>query len=205
MSEATLTATVPEQAPQPGAIVFADLGTDEPQLAIVSDLHGSGTARIATVFSPGSDEVMTRLISCSALTAAARELDTAEQELSRRLSLRLVAEVRDQAERMREQVGAAHRKIASMRAYAIDKHLDGTICRDGLNDFLEAHDLDLYQPRYIGRVSVSFDVEAYDADDEYEATQTMRNCVEVSSDDGEASITSGLDVVVSDVRPLAEG
>lgn len=37
-------------------------------------------------------------------------------------------------------------KVHQIRDYAIDKHRDGTICRDGLNAFLKHFDLAIYDP-----------------------------------------------------------
>jgi len=83
--------------------------------------------------------------------------------------------------------------------------LDGTICREGLNDFLAAHDLDLYQPRHRAQVTITLDVEVDGADDPYEATQEIRGCIEVSSnDDGDVWITSGPDLTISDVQLLSD-
>lgn len=48
----------------------------------------------------------------------------------------------------------------------MDKHQDGTICRPGLNEFLEAFGLPLFQPRVRVRytLSGSYDVEGSDDD-----------------------------------------
>jgi len=102
---------------------------------------------------------------------------------------------------VREQADAAHRKIDSMRAYAIGKHLDSTICREGLNDFLAAHDLDLYEPRYTARVTATFDVEVYDAGNDYAATSMIRDRIEINSEDeDEVRITYNGGLDVSDVQ-----
>jgi hypothetical protein len=61
----------------------------------------------------------------------------------------------------------AHEQVLSdIRAYAVDKHLDGDICRDGLNAFLTAFGLPVFQPRVRVRytVSGSYDVEGSDDD-----------------------------------------
>lgn len=64
------------------------------------------------------------------------ELDTWQWALAQRFTVQLAAEVRDRTQQLqsslaqvRDEVGDARRKIDSMRAYAIDKHLDGTICK----------------------------------------------------------------------------
>lgn len=89
-----------------------------------------------------------------------------------------------------------------MRAYAIGKHLEGEICRDGLNGFLAAHDLDLYEPRYTARVTLSFDVEV-GAEDSDDADSIICDCIEAtSSDDNQAHITWDHGTTISDLHPI---
>lgn len=203
MSEATLTAAIQGQALQPGAVVLAELGGDQPQLAMVTDLPRNDVAQIITVACPGSDELIPRIVTRSSLQASLRDLDAGQQQLTRRLTIRLAADARDRTEQMREEASAAHQKIDSMRAYAIEKHLDGTICREGLNDFLTAHDLDIYRPSHRAQVTVRLDVQVNGADDQYEADAMTRNCIEVSSnDEDDVWITTEPDLTVSDVQPL---
>jgi hypothetical protein len=155
--------------------------------------------------SPGSEDLTTCVAACGSLRSAPDELDAAQQRLAQRLMIQFAAGAQDHAGRLREQASAAQQKIASMRAYAIEKHRDGTICREVLNDFLAAHDLDLYQPRHRAQVTITLDVEVDGADDPYEATQEIRGCIEVSStDDGDVWITSGPDLVVSGVQLLPD-
>lgn len=203
MSEATLTAAIQGQALQPGAVVLAELGGGPPQLAMVTDLPGNDVAQIITVTCPGSDELITRIVTRSTLLPSPRDLDAGQQQLTRRLMIWLAADAWDRTEQMREEASAAHQKIDSMRSYAIEKHLDGTICREGLNDFLAAHDLDIYQPRHRAQVTVRLDVEVNGADGEFEAAQMIRNCVEVSSnDEDDVWITTEPDLTVSGVQSL---
>jgi hypothetical protein len=199
MNEATLTTTISGQALRAGAIVLTELG-----LAMIAELPGNDTARIITE-STGSDDLTTRAATCSSLRPAPNELDAAQRHLAQRLMIQFAADAQDHAGRLREQASAAQQKIASMRAYAVDKHRDGTICREGLNDFLAAHDLDLYQPRHRAQVTITLDVEVDGADDPYEATQMVRGCIEVTSNDnGDVWITSGPDLTVSGVQPLPD-
>ncbi len=77
------------------------------------------------------------------------------------------AEQAAQAERDRDQERQAHdRVLADIRAYAVDKHLGNTICRSGLNDFLEAFGLPVFQPRVRVHYSMTgvYEVDADDAD-----------------------------------------
>jgi len=205
MSEAALAATIPAQGFEAGTIVLAEVGGDNHQLAMVSDLPGDDTARILATSHPGSDDVITHVVLRNTLMAVSHELDADQQQLAQRLMTQFAAEARNHAGHLREQASAAHQKITSMRAYAIEKHRDGTICREGLNDFLAAHDLDLYQPRHRAQVTITLDVEVDGADDQYEAVQMIRSCIEVSStDDAEVWITSGPDLSVSDVQSLPD-
>jgi hypothetical protein len=135
--------------------VLAELGDDHPQLAMVSELPGNDTARIITVSCPRSDDLANRVAACSSLMPAPHEFDAAQQQLAQRLIIQFAADARNHAGHLQEQASAAHQKIASMRAYAIEKHRDGTICKEGLNDFLAAHDLDLYQPRHRAQVTIT--------------------------------------------------
>jgi hypothetical protein len=58
------------------------------------------------------------------------------------------------------------RVLADIRAYAVDKHQSGDICRGGLNDFLTAFGLPEFQPRVRVRYTLtgSYEVDADDAD-----------------------------------------
>ncbi len=58
------------------------------------------------------------------------------------------------------------RVLTDIRAYAVDKHQAGDICRSGLNDFLTAFGLPEFQPRVRVRytLSGSYDVDAEDGD-----------------------------------------
>lgn len=207
MSEATLTAGIP--AIQAGTIVLACTG-GVPQLAIVTDLAGGDTAQVITATGPGEgDDLITQTIARSSLMTAPRELDAGQQDLARRLTLQFAAQAREYAARLRAdcihlqvQAEDAQSKIASMRAYAIGKHLEGEICRDGLNGFLAAHDLDLYEPRYTARVTLSFDVEV-GAEDSDDADSIIRDCIEAtSSDDNQARITWDHGTTISDLHPI---
>jgi hypothetical protein len=208
MSEATLTAAVPVL--QAGAIVLAS-PHGVPQLAIVADLAGSDTAQVITAGGPGeSDDLITQTIAHASLMTAPDELDAAQQDLARRLTLQFAAQASEYAARLRAdcihlqgQAEDAYAKIASMRAYAIGKHLDGEICRDGLNGFLAAHDLDLYEPRYTARVTITVDVEVDGAEDSDDADSIIRDCVEAtSSDDAQTSITWDHGTTISHLHPI---
>lgn len=216
MSEATLTATAPAGtlALQAGAIVqFRPDGADRPHLAIVAEIADrSDTVQVISWRCPGDEDLVTYATSRGSLMAAPQELDVGQWALARRLTAQLATQLRDRRDQLqaacaqtREQADAARAKIESMRAYAIGKHLDGDICRDGLNEFLAAHDLDPYQPCYSARVTVSFDVEVHDAASSREATSRIRNCVEISSDDeGDVSITSETDLDIRDVQQVRD-
>jgi hypothetical protein len=213
MSEATLTATVAAEATgvQEGTFVQFNPDGDGPQLAIVADAADGGTVQVIARCCPDDDELFTRAAARGGLTTPPGELDAAQQALAQHLVVTLVGQARDRTRQLeyslaeaREDAGAARRTIESMRAYAIGKHLDGTICREGLNDFLAAHDLDLYEPRYTARVTASFDVEVYDVGNDYSATAMIRDRIEITSEDeDEVRITSDGGLDVSDVQLVA--
>jgi hypothetical protein len=209
MSEATLATTIP--ALQAGAIVLARLDDDFPRLAIVTDLPDSETAQVIPASGPDeADDLRARTIARACLMAAPDELDTTQQHMARYLTLKLACHAQEYASRLRsdcirlqEQADAADRKIASMRAYAISKCDDGTICQEGLNEFLAAHDLDLYEPRHTARVTIALDVEVDGADDFSEAASMIRDCIEAtSSDDDQVRITWEYDTDITELHAV---
>ena len=83
--------------------------------------------------------------------------------------------------------------IADIRAYAIDRHLEGAFCRDGLNTALRHFDLDPYQPRYQVPVTVSATVHIT-ADDPDSAQRRVRYLIDGlaysgDNDDDEVEVT----------------
>lgn len=76
--------------------------------------------------------------------------------VGRCLSDRAAAERR--CEQAQQAASVAEETIASMRGYAIDRHRDGEICRQGLNDFLRAHGLEPYAPTFDATVEVILQV-----------------------------------------------
>jgi len=216
MSESTLTAAITTQARAEvpafdvGTIVVAQPGGGDARLAIVTGLPDDGTAQVILPGEPGSNDLIINLVPCQSLAAAPDELDTSEQMLARRLIRQLAADASDQAARLRSEcarsqqgAAAASATIESMRAYAIGKHLDGTICLDGLNEFLAAHDLALYQPRHTAQVAITVDVEVEDADDSSEAASLIREHIEVSSaDDDRVCIIREHDASITGLRPV---
>lgn len=108
-----------------------------------------------------------------------------QQEILQKLTkdlLSLCIRDRDRADQLVEETShradVAEATIRSMRAYAIDKSRDGTICRGGLNEFLQAHDLPTYAPRYEARVALTLRVAVDCADDEDE--DDIRRIVETN-------------------------
>jgi hypothetical protein len=92
------------------------------------------------------------------LAAAVRGLD-AQRHTAIQRAARAV-EDRDRERGNHEQV------LTDIRAYAVDKHQDGEICRGGLNDFLTAFGLPEFAPRVRVRYTLtgSYEVDADDAD-----------------------------------------
>lgn len=95
----------------------------------------------------------------------------------------------------------AEEKITSMREYAIERHRDGDICRDGLNAFLRYHDLPEYPPNRSATVRLEFDVRLPNCDDS-EADARIRDYVAVRTEDEDmVEITSDpRDVMVDDME-----
>jgi hypothetical protein len=81
----------------------------------------------------------------------------------RRVAIDRAAEVAAERDAERD---AHERVLSDIRAYAVDKHQDGTICRGGLNDFLTAFGLPEYEPRVrvYFTLTGSYDVDGEDAD-----------------------------------------
>ncbi len=69
---------------------------------------------------------------------------------------------RDLADLERAGVHVAHleEKVRDIREYAIEKHLAGHYCRDGLNQALEHFGMEPYLPRFRVQVTVTGDVRA---------------------------------------------
>ena len=64
-----------------------------------------------------------------------------------------------------------HRQmLAEIREYVLARHLDGDICREGMNRFFEAFFLDPYDPRVRVRYTISGSYEV-DAEDVYAASR----------------------------------
>jgi hypothetical protein len=58
-------------------------------------------------------------------------------------------------EHTRVQLARTEERVQEMRVYAINKHLAGHYCRDGLNEALEHFELEPYEPRYRVQVTVT--------------------------------------------------
>lgn len=90
------------------------------------------------------------------------------------------------------------RRLAEIRAYAIARHRDGDICREGLNEFLTHFDLDPYRPRHVVRFTISGSFEVTpDADGSCGDTEyDVRNCLRIDTDevDGVIDDTVSIDV-----------
>jgi hypothetical protein len=208
MSEATITAPIQTPVLQAGMIVMARPDSREPRLAIVTSLPDDNTAQVIMPSDAGRDDLSPIFLPRRSVAAAPEELDSVQQEAARRLVLQLMADASEQAAQLRlactrsqDQAEAARETIRSMRAYAIGKHLDGTICRDGLNEFLAAHDLELYEPRYTAQVTITVDVEVDDAEGRTDAWNLIREHIEVSSaDDDRVQIIRERDSSISELE-----
>lgn len=86
------------------------------------------------------------------------EPDTQHEQQTRMLLSELVNRCVSGREAAQRETAAAKATITSMRNYAIDRHRDGDICREGLNDFLRHHDLAPYAPTYDVTVDLTLQV-----------------------------------------------
>jgi hypothetical protein len=112
------------------------------------------------------------------------------------------------AEQADEQQWRHVRQLAEIRSYAIDRHRDGDICRDGLDTFLAHFDLDPYQPRHRVQftVSGSFEVTPEDGRDTGYTAYDVRDYLRVDTGqvDGVDEGTVAFDVTVHDVQACGE-
>ncbi len=116
--------------------------------------------------------------------------------VARHAATQQVVQARGERDRQQDAHAAVLRDI---RRYAIDRHLDNEICREGLDAFLERFGLDPYQPRLRVRFRISGSVEV-DTENRQEAeyqvqtylgvdTSNVDNVVE-DSDDIQVSVTA---------------
>jgi hypothetical protein len=73
-------------------------------------------------------------------------------------------DARDAIDTQRQRAETAEQKIADMRIYAIEKMRDGTICREGTEEFLEHFGLDLPESEFDVTYNVRVSVNATDSD-----------------------------------------
>lgn len=129
---------------------------DDGQVEVWSAATGHTTRRDAdTQASPVTDPAGRDGLLCAAVHELAEQRHTATVHATRAV-----------ADRDREREDH-ERVLADIRAYAIDKHLDGDqICRSGLNDFLEAFGLGVFEPRVRVHYTLTgvYDVEGDDPD-----------------------------------------
>jgi DNA-binding transcriptional regulator YdaS (Cro superfamily) len=194
--------------PRRGAVMLYD-GMDEPTLCVVAAVSpGLGTAQVATT-DLTSAEVSMQTVYQDQLSPPPDALTT-DQWVQVQLALVKVAgDLNEELDRLQRTYTAlsnraqeADDKIAAMRAYAIERHQRGDICRGGLNDFLVAHELEPYQPRYSATVSLTVDVEV-ETDEDPE--DVLRYGLNVSADDDdEISITSEPAVSVESTQLLTD-
>lgn len=139
-----------------------------------------------------------------------------QQEIVRKLTndllIRCIRE-RDRADRLVEQTchraDVAEATITSMRAYAIEKNRAGTICREGLNEFLQAHDLPTYAPRYEARVVLTLrvTVDCEDGEDEDDVQRIIEGNLTIDTDDSDRLRIDDWSVdydAVSDVEEITD-
>lgn len=158
---------------------------------------GSGTPSdqvTVTFTSPLSGITQIAQTTTMRLRQASEPLTPQQQEIVRKLTndlLNWCIRERDRADRLAEETSrradAAEATINLMRAYAIDKSRDGTICRGGLNEFLQAHDLPTYAPRYEARVALTLrvTVDCDDDEDEDDLQRIIESNLAIDTDDSD--------------------
>lgn len=188
-------------------------GEQEQSLGIVDELLAWGDVRIVTLANDaGQLEYSTCLES---FVTPAERIDLGEYEEAQSLLTAHAASWRDKVSKLDVDLGQANQdraqaevraseaeeKITSMRDYAIERHREKIICRDGLNDFLRYHDLPEYPPHRSATVRLEFDVSLPHCD-ESEAYSRVCDYVTVdTNDDDLVAITSGpRDVEVDDTE-----
>jgi hypothetical protein len=172
-----------------GSVVGFIPGDEHWQLAIVSRIFPCPDPVYVISSDIGEEQhLITYPTDRAHLRPAPAELTAQQWSLAQRLMVglaeqnhQLIRQLQTDNAWARDALHAAQNKITAMRAYAISKHVDGTICRDGLNDFLAAHDLELYQPRHTARVRATFDVMVDGADTDTDAEQLIEDRIEISS------------------------
>jgi hypothetical protein len=197
MSTDTVTSVTPSV--HAGKLVTLTTGDTDAVLAIVLNTADD----LATViYRPGwGGAPVTGTVPASDLGPAPAELATWQWETAQQLIARFAeagqdqaATLQDEAARLRVRADAAEQKIGAMRCYAIARHEDRDICRQGLDDFLVAHDLAPYEPVYSAQVTLHLDVEVHDVDDSSDAEWKVRDCLDVMSRDEDIVRISGQDI-----------
>jgi hypothetical protein len=184
---------------------FAPGGDHEGHPAVT----GHGSSVVVLGYSPDHPEILDvhgdhGTYPLAADTSATAVLDPAR---SADLLLRAVAHLSRQIRTLQTDHRVAEarhaRTLEEIRRYAIDRHLDDQYCRQGLNDFLRAFGMPVFEPRI--RVSYvitgSYDVEG---EDTYSATRDATGYlkVDLSELDGVLDDTDTYTVHVNEATAL---
>jgi hypothetical protein len=102
-------------------------------------------------------------------------------------------------ERVQARLSEKEQMIHDIRAYAIDRHLEGAFCRDGLNTALRHFDLEPYQPRYQVPVTVHATVHIT-ADDAETARRRVRYLIDGIAYSGDSADDDDVDVSHDDTQ-----
>src|SRR5918992_143472 len=153
MTETTMQSAGVEARPGTAVTYLGD--SHDPRIAMVSTMTTAAGMVAVTTSDPYIGEITTYTTTVDQLEPPPVQLDPESWALMQRIAAHEVAEaaqrnteLADIGDWWRQRHDQAQQTIASMRDYAISKHRDGTICRDGLNEFLRAHDLEEYVPQY---------------------------------------------------------
>jgi hypothetical protein len=151
----------------PGGPAAPQLAVTLPDGAAVVVLRRAGDGQVE-VWGSGRTSCWDAATPASAVTDSARRaglLHAAVHGLAEQRHT--MAEQARRARQDRDQDRAEHdRVLNAIRAYAVEHHQDGDICRTGLNDFLTHFGLPVYEPRVRVHYSISgsYEVEGEDPD-----------------------------------------
>ena len=98
--------------------------------------------------------------------------------------------------------GGHRQLLADIRQYVLERHLDGDICREGMNRFFEAFSLDPYDPRVRVRYTITGSYEV-DAEDVYAASHDARGYLKPDLSNLD-SLIDGSDDFAVDVTDVIE-
>jgi hypothetical protein len=162
--------------PQPLGAFVADHGPAAPRAAAIVTVEGRMVV-VLRLDPPGQVEVHAPGSGVHAQPAATPAVPVTEPSVVGEVLAAAVYDLARWHAAARADLTAAddrHRQVlAEIREYVLERHLDGDICREGMNRFFEAFSLDPYDPRVRVRYTISGSYEV-DAEDIHAASRDAR-------------------------------